>query len=101
MTIAELLADSFGRIRELVHESVDGVGASELAFRPDNEANSIAWLIWHLTRIQDDHVASAAKASQVWTAGGWAGRFGLPFDDTDTGYGHGAVEVAALQVKSG
>jgi Protein of unknown function (DUF664) len=101
MTIAELLADSFGRIRELVHETVDSAAASELAWRPDNAANSIAWLIWHLTRIQDDHIADAAKIGQVWIAGGWAERFGLPFDEADTGYGHGVTEVAALQVGSG
>jgi uncharacterized damage-inducible protein DinB len=101
MTIAELLADSFGRIRELVHETVDSADASDLSWRPDNASNSIAWLTWHLTRIQDDHIADAAKTGQVWIAGGWAERFGLPFDEADTGYGHGVTEVAALQVDSG
>ena len=42
MTIAELLADSFGRIRELVHETVDSADASDLSWRPDNASNSIA-----------------------------------------------------------
>jgi hypothetical protein len=57
MTVAELLADAFGRIHHTVHEAVDGLTPGQLAFRPDNGANSIAWLVWHLTRIQDDHVA--------------------------------------------
>ena len=101
MTSAELLVDAFGRIRGVVHRVVDGLTPEQLAFRVDPEANSMAWLVWHLTRIQDDHLADAAGAEQVWTSQGWAARFGLPFDPRDTGYGHRADEVAAVRVSSG
>jgi Protein of unknown function (DUF664) len=101
MTSAELLVDAVGRIREIVHRVVDGLMPEQLAFRLDPEANSIAWLVWHLTRIQDDHLADAFQAEQVWTVGGWMERFGLPFDPQDTGYGHQAEDVAAVQVDSG
>jgi hypothetical protein len=101
MTSAELLVDAFGRIREVVHRVVDGLTPEQLAFRVDPEANSIAWLVWHLTRIQDDHLADVARAEQVWTSRGWVERFELPFDPGDTGYGHRAGEVAAVRVASG
>jgi Protein of unknown function (DUF664) len=101
MTSAELLVDAFGRIREVVHRVVDGLTPDQLAFRVVPGTNSIAWLVWHLTRIQDDHLADAAQVEQVWTAQGWVERFGLPFDPRDTGYGHRADEVAAVQVGSG
>jgi uncharacterized damage-inducible protein DinB len=101
MTSAELLLDAFGRIREAVHEVIDGLTPEQLAFRADRRANSIAWLVWHLTRVQDDHVADAAKAEQVWTSDGWAERFGLPLEPFDTGYGHRPAEVEAVQVESG
>jgi uncharacterized damage-inducible protein DinB len=105
MTIAELLADAFGRIRENVHRVVDGLTPGQLTFRPDNGSNSIAWLVWHLTRIQDDHIADVAGTGQVWTAGPsgstWADRFGLPFAASATGYGQGSEAVAAVQVRSG
>jgi hypothetical protein len=101
MTSAELLVDAFGRIREVVHRVVDGLTPEQLAFRVDPGANSIAWLVWHLTRIQDDHLAGAAQVEQVWTSEGWVGRFGLPFDPRDTGYGHRTEDVAAVQVGSG
>ena len=87
MTNADLLVDAVGRIRGVVHRAVDGLTAEQLAFRLDPEANSIAWLVWHLTRIQDDHVADVAQAEQVWTSQGWAERFGLPFDPRDTATG--------------
>jgi hypothetical protein len=101
MTSAELLVDAFGRIRGVVHQVVDGLTPEQLAFRVDPKANSIAWLVWHLTRIQDDHLADAARSEQAWTSQGWVKRFGLPFDPLDTGYGHRADEVAAVQVDSG
>jgi uncharacterized damage-inducible protein DinB len=100
MTSADLLADAFGRVREAVHQAVDGLSAQQLGFRVDPEANSIAWLVWHLTRVQDDHVADAAQIEQVWAAHGWADRFGLPLDQRDTGYGHGTEAVAAVTVGS-
>jgi len=101
MSSAELLVDAFGRIRQVVHRVVDGLSPEQLVFRVDPEANSIAWLVWHLTRVQDDHLAAAFEAEQVWTSQGWVERFGLPFDPLDTGYGHQADDVAAVQVGSG
>jgi uncharacterized damage-inducible protein DinB len=101
MTTADLLADAFGRIREVVHDAVDGLSPDQLSLRPAARANSIAWLIWHLTRIADDHVADAAGTEQAWTADGWAARFGLPFDVAETGYGHDSSQVEAVRVTSG
>lgn len=96
MTGAELLIDAFGRVPEMVHGAVDGLTAEELTARLDPNANSIAWLVWHMSRIEDDHVAEVAGTPQVWTSDGWATRWRLPFDDSDTGYGHTAKEVAAV-----
>jgi hypothetical protein len=71
-----------------------------LGSRIDSEANSIAWLVWHLTRVQDDHIAEVANTEQVWTAAGWAGRFALPLDISDTGYGHDSGQVAAVSAEA-
>jgi uncharacterized damage-inducible protein DinB len=101
MTKAELLGEAFGRVREVVHDVVGGLTPEQLAARLDADANSIAWLVWHLTRIQDDHVADVAGTEQVWTAHGWMERFGLPFDPGATGYGHTSDDVAAVRVDSG
>ena len=101
MTTADLLTDAFARVRGIVHQAVDGLTPDQLTFRPDADANSIAWLVWHLTRIQDDHVADAAASEQVWTSQGWANRFGLPFHASATGYGHSSSDVAAVAPASG
>jgi uncharacterized damage-inducible protein DinB len=99
-TSAELLLDGFGRVREAVHEVVADLSADDLAYRVDPDANSIAWLVWHLTRVQDDHVADVAETEQVWTANGWADRFGLPFPPSEHGYGHSSEEVGQVRVAS-
>jgi hypothetical protein len=98
MNSCDLLVDAFERIRDAVHPAVNGLTLEELAFRPDPESNSIAWLVWHMTRIQDDHVSGLDGLEQVWTANGWAKRFSLPLDPSDTGYGHDPETVAVVTV---
>ncbi|WP_329287382.1 mycothiol transferase [Streptomyces sp. NBC_00691] len=97
MNSAGLLADSFGRIRDAVHEAVEGLTEDELAARVDPDANSIAWLVWHLTRIQDDHLAGAFGTDQLWDTDGWRDRFGLPFGKGATGYGQTSAQVGAVR----
>jgi uncharacterized damage-inducible protein DinB len=96
MASSDVLVDAFQRIRDAVHPAVNDLSAEQLAFRPDAGSNSIAWLVWHLTRIQDDHVAGLHGGEQVWTEGGWFERFALPLDPSDTGYGHGPEDVAKV-----
>jgi uncharacterized damage-inducible protein DinB len=96
MKSAELLIDGFGRIRETVADVLSGLTPDHLAYRIDADANSIGWLLWHLTRVQDDHVAKAFGAVQVWSSGGWAKRFGLPESTMETGYGHTTEQVVAV-----
>jgi uncharacterized damage-inducible protein DinB len=99
MTSAEILADAFGRVQETVHEAVRGLTSSQLAARLDRDANSIAWLCWHLTRVEDDHLADAFGVPQVWTE--YGKRFELPLAPADTGYGHSSEQVAQVMVASG
>jgi hypothetical protein len=96
MTSTDVLVDAFERIRDAVHPAVNGLSLNELTYRPDPESNSIAWLVWHLTRIQDDRVAGLSGRQQVWTANGWVDRFGLPLEPFDTGYGHDPATVATV-----
>jgi len=100
-TSADLLTDAFGRVREAVHDAVAGLTAAQLNHRPEGRLNSITWLVWHLTRIQDDHVAGVAGTEQVWTSAGWADRFGLPLPPESHGYGHTSAQVDSVRVAEG
>ena len=101
MTSVDLLTDAFSRVHGVVHQAVDNLTPDELAFRVNGNTNSIAWLVWHLSRVTDDHVSEAASKEQVWIGNGWAEKFALPFPPDATGYGFGGDDVAAVKVKSG
>lgn len=101
MTPVQLLSDAFERVLETATGAVNGLTLEQLAHRPGPDANSIGWLVWHLARVQDDHVADVAGAEQVWTAQGFVDRFDLPFDVGATGFGQGAHEVARVRADAG
>jgi uncharacterized damage-inducible protein DinB len=97
MNSTALLIEAFGRVQGTVHETLEDASIDTLTFRADADANSIAWLIWHLTRVQDDHIAELAGHDQIWTQDGWQEQFGLPFDASATGYRQSSADVAAVR----
>jgi hypothetical protein len=100
MLPSEVLSEAFSRVRAVVHSAIEDASIDMLTYRADPEANTIAWLVWHLARGQDDHIADLMSEKQVWTTGGWAERFDLPFDSGATGYGQSADEVAGVRVEA-
>jgi uncharacterized damage-inducible protein DinB len=96
-TTSDLLIDAFERVRGIVHSALRDATQEDLTFRPDDDANTIAWLVWHLSRGQDRQIADAAGSDEVWTSGGWVERFDLPFHPAATGYGQSADEVGAVR----
>jgi hypothetical protein len=100
MRSVELLRYAFDQIDETLRGTLDGLDPDDLTRRPGPGANPIGWLTWHLVRVQDDHVAELAGRDQTWTGEGWADRFGLPFDPSETGYGFDDEQVGAVRVPS-
>lgn len=96
MTTADLLGDAFNRIADDASDIVTDLAQEQLSWRPNGCGNSIAWLIWHLTRVQDDHVSELAQLPQSWTDDDWHHRFGLDLDVSDTGFGHTPEQVAKV-----
>lgn len=97
MTPSQILEDGFGRIRDRIGRLCGEVGPAELTFRPEPEANTVAWLIWHTSRQMDAQVMALADREQVWTADGWVDRFDLPFQPEATGYGQTSEEVGQVR----
>lgn len=93
-----MLLDAFGRVHELVPAVLSGLTVEDVLWQPDPAANSIGWLLWHLARVEDDHVAGVGGVDQVWTSLGWFERLGLPYPVRSVGFGHSPAEVAAFAV---
>jgi uncharacterized damage-inducible protein DinB len=100
MQTSDVYGYAYDQIHETLLRTLDGLDVEDLHRRVAPDANPIGWLAWHLLRVQDDHVAEVAGREQVWTAQGWAERFGLPFDPGETGYGFDADQVTATRIPS-
>jgi len=104
----EVLQNGLDQVRDVVAQVLDGLTDDQLTTPLEPGSNTVAWLVWHLARVQDDHVAHVAGSDQVWTssaagggggAGGstWAQRFDLPLDDDEIGYGFDEEQVLAVR----
>ncbi|WP_323809133.1 mycothiol transferase [Kitasatospora acidiphila] len=94
MASARLLIDGFERVQEAVTEVLDGLTPEQLSWRgPDGHTNSIGWLVWHLSRVQDVQVSDVAELPEVWRAQDWQRRFALPYRAEATGYGASSAQV--------
>jgi hypothetical protein len=100
MNVNDLLIEAFDRLPNLVRSAVDGLTAEQLRWAPAAGANSVGWLVWHLTRVQDHHVAELRGEDQVWVSDDWARGFGIDPDPANTGYGHSADDVATVRPDS-
>ncbi|GAA2514364.1 mycothiol transferase [Pilimelia columellifera] len=100
MNVSELLVEQYGRLPDLARAAVEELTPDQLRFAPAAGANPIGWLVWHLTRVQDSHIAEITGQDQVWAGGDWATRFGLAADPDDTGYGHTPEQVSQVRPRS-
>jgi hypothetical protein len=97
MDVSELLIELYGRIPPLAERAVDGLSPDQLRRTVVDDTNPIGWLVWHLARVQDHHVAELIDGDQIWAGGDWATRFSLTPDPANIGYGHTPAEVAAVR----
>jgi hypothetical protein len=100
MGAIEILSEGFSRITPGVHRVVGGLDEGALTWRADPDANTIAWLVWHIARVQDAQIAPLAETEEVWKADGWARQFDLPFDDSASGYGQGSDDVGRVRASA-
>jgi hypothetical protein len=95
---AAVLLDMYGRLPELVEGAVEGLTPEQLVWAPEPGANTIGWLVWHLTRVEDHSLADVMGDAQLITT--WSDRFGRPPAADDTGYGDTAEQVLSVRPES-
>jgi uncharacterized damage-inducible protein DinB len=95
----EPLADAVVRIRDQVRDAAGALDPDQLAWQVRPGANHIGWLLWHLTRVEDAHVAEFLEEEQLYISEGWAEALSLAPDPHDSGYGHTPEQVAALRIE--
>ena len=94
MEAVEIVGMALKRIEGSLGKALDNLTEEELHRQPHNDCNSIAWLAWHLTRVQDHHLSDLAGLDQTWTEGGWHAKFSMDPDPENVGWGHTPEQVA-------
>lgn len=85
MEATALVSDALGRVCEMVRRALQDLSAKEMLAPPKPH---IAWLVWHIARVQDANFSALLAQPQLWIAAGWHGRFDMPPDPKDYGSGH-------------
>jgi uncharacterized damage-inducible protein DinB len=96
----EMVTGVLGGITRPLNIALEGITLDQVTFRPNDQCNTIAWLVWHLSRVQDRIVSSLAGQPQAWVAEGWHAKFGRPADEGDAGMGHGPRDVESIRPES-
>jgi hypothetical protein len=78
-----------------VKRTLEELPQEQLYYQPTPDTNSIAWLVWHLSRWRDRISAAVAGEPEVWVGDGWADRFGMTADRT--GLGDTPEQVASFR----
>jgi uncharacterized damage-inducible protein DinB len=100
MDAKDILLDGLGRIPDEVRGAVHGLTAEQLRWAPAEGANTVGWLVWHLTRVQDSHLSELLDSEQVYVTGDWGPKFGLKSDPSDTGYGDSSGQISRVEPRS-
>jgi len=98
-------AISGGEYWSLYDEVISGLSDAQVKAIPRPGLNSIAWLLWHITRIEDMTINFLVlEQPQILCGDGWEARLGLPgwdvgasMDDRDIANLSAQVSVQALK----
>ena len=93
----QLLIDIFERGFQGLEKALADLSQVDLNKQPHHECNSMGWITWHLTRVQDRIIADLAGEQQVWMKDQWYTRFNRVPDPSDSGSGHKSEDVAAFK----
>jgi hypothetical protein len=85
MESAGLVLDALGRVRQMVRDAINDLSAEEMLAPPKPH---IAWLTWHIARVQDANFSGLLGRPQLWISDRWHERFNMAPDPRDYGSGH-------------
>ncbi len=80
----------------MIDTTVEGMDEATMARRPDEQCNSISWLMWHFSRVLDTAIHTRIReVPQLWIGDGWCDKYGMSANPEDRGVGWTADQVAA------
>ena len=99
MPATETAMSALERNWGMVDRALEDVDDAVLGGQPNDQSNSMGWLLWHMTRVVDRFVHTWCQdAPQLWVKDGWYSKFNLDDDLNNTGQGWTGEQVAAWQL---
>ena len=96
MSATETAMSALERNWAMVDRALEDVDDAMLGSQPNDQSNSMGWLLWHKTRIVDRFVHTWSQdAPQLWIKDRWYDNFGLDGDLNNTGQGWTDEQVGA------
>ena len=97
MNGAKIISDMLGMSDGLVRRALDGLTDADMLKRPSDQDNTIGWLIWHKTRVEDIAFADASGQEQFWISDKWHEKFGMEPNPGQMGFGDSLEQVMSLE----
>jgi len=99
MSATETAMTALERNWGMVDRALEDVDDALIGGQPNDQSNSMGWLLFHMTRVVDRFVHTWCQDSpQLWIKEGWYDRFGLDDDLNNTGQGWTGEQVASWKL---
>ena len=101
MAETESVLSALQRNWDMVVAALADLDEANLGARPNDQSNSVAWTLWHMTRVVDTFINVRFQGKpQLWVSARWFEKFGMSEDPDDRGVGWTAEQVAAWKPPS-
>ena len=92
----ESISTALERNWEMIDAALEGLDDATLGLQPSEQCNSIAWILWHMSRVVDTVINTRLlESTRLWVGDGWHSKYRMPEDPEDRGVGWTAAQVAA------
>lgn len=86
MSAIDFIKDSFDSIHGSFRDARVGQSDEQIHFVPDGESHSVAWILFHTTRIEDLMINGICQDKpHIFVEGNYAERIGFPTESFGTG----------------
>ena len=97
MEAKEMILKSLEQSQGYLATALDGLTQEEVSWSPGVECNSIAFILWHMTRVEDFFVNRVIRRqTELYEAEGWREKLGIPAGGT--GYHYTVEQLQAWPV---
>ena len=87
MDAKEFALEALERARAVTMIAIDGLTPEHFHWRPNPTANSIAFLLWHISRVEDRFTSDLRNMEEIWLTEEWHKKFAVAISENGIGWG--------------